>query len=74
MKPPSLNRDHVRAALSVFRVAEHCDDFDEVGAMAAAIDVYLGLEERDAEDERAMARRGLWRSTPEARARLRAPR
>jgi hypothetical protein len=56
-----MNRHHVRSALSVFRVAEHRDDMDEVMAMAAAIETYQRLEAQDERERLAAARRSFLR-------------
>jgi len=45
-----MNRDHARAALSVYQVALHRDDLDDVEAMASAIQTYLALAQREAEE------------------------
>jgi hypothetical protein len=51
------HRDHVRAALAVFKTAMHRTDMDAVAAMSAAIAMYQHLEEKDRMAE-ATAERG----------------
>lgn len=68
MREP-INRDHAKAALSVYVCAAAREDLDPVdamlGAMVAALEQYRALEERDAQDRAAADRRRFWRANVE---------
>jgi hypothetical protein len=66
-----VDRDAARAALSVFRVAKHRDDLDEVGAMQCAIHTYQVAREREGREREAAERRAAWRPAVEHRTRVR---
>lgn len=63
-----IDRDMARAALSVFQVATHRTDLDEVDAMGCAVDTYLHLQARLEDERRNADRARFWRNLAAHRA------